>query len=66
MNTIVGIVLVIIFTVNMVPAVVSHDTVKIQQAADRTVEQVTEFTIGVITDETKSLPFKILRDEILK
>lgn len=54
-----------ILVVGMVPAVLSNDPVKVQEAADQTSERLLDFTIDRIVDWAQGLPFKIVIDKLL-
>ena len=66
MGYIIGFIMIYIFVVGMVPAVLSNDPVKVQDAADRTIERLLDFTTDRIIDEVKGLPLKIVTDKLLK
>ena len=48
----------------MVPAVLTNDPAKVQEAADRTTERLLDFTTDRIIDEVKGLPVKIVTDKL--
>ena len=64
MDKLVGLVIVLIMigivVVGMVPAVLTNDPAKVQEAADRTTERLLDFTTDRIVDEVKGLPLKIV------
>jgi len=68
MDKLVGLVIVLIMigivVVGMVPAVLTNDPAKVQEAADRTTERLLDFTTDRIVDEVKGLPLKIVTDKL--
>jgi len=68
MDKLVGLVIVLIMigivVVGMVPAVLTNDPAKVQQAADRTTERLLDFTTDQIVDEVEGLPLKIVTDKL--
>ncbi len=70
MNKLVVLVFVLIMigivVVGMVPAVMSNDPVKVQEAADRTTEHLLDFITDRIVDKVKGLPLKTVTDELFK
>lgn len=65
---IVGLVIVFIIigivVTGMVPAMLTNDPAKVQEAADRTTERILNFTIDRIVEEAKGLPLKIITDNL--
>ena len=53
-----------IVVTGMVPAVLTNDPAKVQEAADRTTERLLDFTTDRIVDEVKGLPLKIVTDKL--
>ena len=53
-----------IVVVNMGPAVLTNDPAKVQEAADKTTERISDFTTDRIVDEVEGLPFKIITDKL--
>ena len=70
MDKLIGLVIVLImigiFVVGMVPAALSNDPVKVQEAADRTTERLLDFTTDRIVDKVTGLPLKIVTDKLSK
>ena len=68
MDKLVGLVIVLIMigivVVGMVPAVLTNDLAKVQEAADRTTERLLDFTTDRIVDEVKGLPLRIITDKL--
>ena len=68
MDKLVGLVIVLIMigivVIGMVPAVLTNDPAKVQEAADRTTERLLDFTTDRIVDEVKGLPLKIVTDKL--
>ena len=70
MDKIIGVITILIMIsiviIGMFPAMLSNDPVKVQQAADTTIERILEFSTDRIVDEVKGLPLKIVTDELSK
>jgi len=55
-----------IFVIGMIPAVMTNDSAKIQEAADQTTEKLINYTTDRVIDEVESLPLNIITDELTK
>lgn len=66
MGNLPGIILIFIFVINMVPATLSGDTAKIQEAAKLTSDHVSEYTADAISEKCISLPFESIFEELFK
>jgi len=59
-------IMIFIFIINVFPALLSHDQVKIQQACDHTSEQIIKFTTDRIVEEAETMPFEVVVNGLSK